>query len=91
MEILELKAIIQGRVQGVSVRATVAFAARGLRLTGYAKNLSDGTVEVVAVGDRENLEQLLGLIINFDSPIKVDKIQSNYQSPTYSGVGFRTL
>lgn len=91
MEILELKAVIKGRVQGVSFRATVAAAARRLGLTGYAKNLSDGTVEVVAIGNKERLEQLLGLIIHFDYPIKVEKIQSGYHAPVYIGEGFKVL
>lgn len=55
-----LRAIVRGRVQGVNFRSFVATRARFLGLDGYARNLADGrTVEVVADGAREALEQLL--------------------------------
>jgi acylphosphatase len=55
-----LRAIIEGRVQGVNFRQFVYTRARFLRLTGYVGNMDDGqSVEVVAEGPREDLEQLL--------------------------------
>lgn len=50
--------LISGRVQGVAFRATAQDAARGLGLTGFARNLNDGRVEVVACGEFQRLEQL---------------------------------
>ncbi len=50
--------LISGRVQGVAFRATVQDAARGLRLTGFARNLNDGRVEVVACGEFQRVKQL---------------------------------
>ncbi|SFM25359.1 acylphosphatase [Marinobacter zhejiangensis] len=50
--------IVQGRVQGVYYRATTQKTAAGLGLTGYAFNLPDGGVEVVAEGETEILEAL---------------------------------
>ena len=41
---------IYGRVQGVGFRYTTQYEAKKLGLTGYAKNLDDGSVEVVACG-----------------------------------------
>jgi acylphosphatase len=41
---------ISGRVQGVGYRYFASRVARGLGLTGYAKNLRDGSVEVYAIG-----------------------------------------
>ena len=41
---------ISGRVQGVFFRASAARRAIELKLTGYAKNLPDGRVEVLACG-----------------------------------------
>ena len=52
------KFLIAGRVQGVFYRATVAQRARELAVTGHAKNLPDGRVEVIACGTPKALEQL---------------------------------
>ena len=50
--------LISGRVQGVAFRATAQDAARGLGLTGFARNLNDGRVEVVACGEFQRVKQL---------------------------------
>ncbi len=42
--------LVAGQVQGVGFRWYVARHARGLGLGGYARNLADGRVEVVATG-----------------------------------------
>lgn len=52
-------AIFAGRVQGVGFRATTRHLASSLPVTGYVKNLSDGTVQLVADGERADLEKLL--------------------------------
>ena len=51
--------IVYGKVQGVFFRANTRKIASDLRLLGYAKNLSDGSVEVVAEGDEERLKNLV--------------------------------
>jgi acylphosphatase len=42
---------VSGRVQGVYYRGSAQARARELGITGYARNLSDGRVEVLACGD----------------------------------------
>ncbi|MDP6099952.1 MAG: acylphosphatase [Dehalococcoidia bacterium] len=55
-----IHAYIHGRVQGVLFRDFVKKAARPLSLTGFVRNLPDGeTVEVVAEGERDKLEEFL--------------------------------
>lgn len=49
---------MRGRVQGVFFRATTAKRARALGLTGYAVNLPDGRVEVLACGEQAGLNAL---------------------------------
>ncbi len=49
---------VEGRVQGVFFRATTQEQARALGLSGYVRNLPDGSVEVYACGEREALERL---------------------------------
>ena len=48
-----------GRVQGVGFRATVRYLARGYDVTGLARNLPDGRVELIAEGTRAELESFL--------------------------------
>lgn len=51
---------VRGRVQGVGFRDFTQKAAASLGLTGYARNLDDGRVEVYAVGPRERLDEMAG-------------------------------
>ncbi len=53
-----LRLLVSGRVQGVFFRASAADVARSLALTGWARNLIDGRVEVVAEGRRDALKAL---------------------------------
>lgn len=55
----ELHAYFSGPVQGVGFRYTAYELAKKLKLYGFVKNLPDGRVELLAHGDRENLETLL--------------------------------
>jgi len=47
------KCLVGGRVQGVFYRATAARRAQELGISGHARNLPDGRVEVVACGNDE--------------------------------------
>jgi acylphosphatase len=59
-ESTRLRAVVRGRVQGVSFRFFVQARALQLGLTGYVRNLSDGrSVEVVAEGTQAALDLLV--------------------------------
>lgn len=49
---------VHGRVQGVFYRASTREQAQRLGLSGYAKNLSDGSVEVLACGKAQAIDVL---------------------------------
>jgi acylphosphatase len=53
-----VRCYVAGRVQGVFFRATTKHEAQRLGLKGYAKNLLDGRVEVVACGHTDAVEEL---------------------------------
>ena len=50
--------VVSGKVQGVFFRASTARMAEKLNLRGFARNLPDGRVEVLAVGEVTALESL---------------------------------
>jgi acylphosphatase len=54
--------LVHGRVQGVGFRYFVERAALPLSLTGYARNLDDGSVEVYAAGPADKIAELAGLL-----------------------------
>jgi acylphosphatase len=49
---------VTGRVQGVWFRESTRREAAALGITGYAKNMADGSVEVLACGDSAALKRL---------------------------------
>ena len=54
-----VRAIVSGRVQGVSYRASTADTARRLGVVGWVKNRYDGTVELEAEGADDKVAALL--------------------------------
>ncbi|TYK64886.1 acylphosphatase [Colwellia echini] len=50
---------ISGRVQGVYFRASSQQQAIDLSLSGYARNLTDGDVEVMLCGEQANIDKML--------------------------------
>ncbi len=54
-----VRAIVSGRVQGVSYRAATADEAQRLGVTGWVRNRRDGTVELEAEGNPEQIAALL--------------------------------
>ncbi|MDU3158216.1 MAG: acylphosphatase, partial [Hafnia alvei] len=53
MSKVSMAAYVAGSVQGVGFRYNTQRQARSLNLTGYAYNMDDGRVEVVAEGDAD--------------------------------------
>ncbi len=62
MSLKRLDARVFGFVQGVGFRYFVRKNALRLELSGYAKNLADGSVEVVAEGEEKNILKLVDLL-----------------------------
>lgn len=78
-----LHAIIHGRVQGVGFRAFVVENGLALGAKGWARNRWDGTVEVVAEGDRQLLEKLLTSLRRGPRMANVTKVDIDWQ--VYTG------
>ncbi|MGO8669967.1 MAG: acylphosphatase [Capsulimonadaceae bacterium] len=54
-----VQVLVSGRVQGVGYRYFVEHVARQLDLRGHVRNRADGSVEAVAEGSREDLDQFV--------------------------------
>lgn len=67
--------IVRGQVQGVGFRWFVWRQAEHLGLKGYVSNLRDGSVEVVAEGDRTDVEALERALIRGPSMARVDRVE----------------
>lgn len=65
---------VLGRVQGVAFRAHTRQQALALGLSGYARNLADGTVEVLAIGQPAALAQLEAWLWRGPSLARVDQL-----------------
>ena len=73
--------IVSGHVQGVGYRAFVRQQARDLGVTGYAENLADGRVEVVAEGWRDDIELLLVRLRTGPTHAEVEDIEETWSEP----------
>ncbi|HEY8717364.1 acylphosphatase [Pengzhenrongella sp.] len=73
VEVLRVR--VRGRVQGVGFRWWTSDQLDRLGLTGSARNLDDGSVEVVARGDRAALEDLLAILRGRHAPGRVDSVE----------------
>jgi acylphosphatase len=54
--------LVRGRVQGVGYRWFAQRAAESLGLSGFARNLDDGRVEVYAAGPERKLSEFAGML-----------------------------
>jgi acylphosphatase len=79
---VRLHAIVHGRVQGVSFRYYAQQRARELQLTGYVRNLWDGSVEVVAEGPRTAVDELLAFLHTGPRPAFVTRVDAHWPQST---------
>lgn len=83
---------VHGSVQGVGFRYTTQHEAQRLGLVGYARNLDDGSVEVVACGEAENVNKLIEWIkAGGPRSARVDKVLTESHQPdkAWSDFGIR--
>ena len=67
--------LVSGKVQGVWFRASTREQAVALGLRGHARNLDDGRVEVLAVGDADAIESLAAWLQHGPPLAKVDRVE----------------
>lgn len=79
----ELHVRVTGVVQGVGFRWFVREKARRLGLSGWVRNLADGSVEVVAAGDPGQIDLLVGELKKGPPGAIVDAIQPEHSAPQH--------
>ncbi|WP_019623663.1 acylphosphatase [Thioalkalivibrio thiocyanoxidans] len=72
---------VRGRVQGVFFRASTREQAQALGLKGYARNLPDGRVEVLAVGTPDALDRLEAWLGEGPRMARVEGLEAQAVSP----------
>jgi acylphosphatase len=86
---VRLTAWVEGRVQGVGFRWWVRARALELGLTGFAENLADGRVKVVAEGAEERCRDLLALLADGSSrPGRVTRVGHRWAEAVGGMSGF---
>jgi acylphosphatase len=83
-----LEARVEGIVQGVGFRASVYRQAVRLGLTGWAANMDDGSVEVVAEGPPGQCAELLSWLEGDDAPGWVQRVAHRWAAAGGALPGF---
>lgn len=86
-----MKAVVKGLVQGVYFRATVHSHAVNCHVCGFARNLPDGDVEILAQGSKEDLEAFIARIKNEPGRARIDSFSVTFQEPEKKYSGFEKL
>jgi acylphosphatase len=73
-----LKARVIGRVQGVGFRFFTERVAEEVGVSGYVMNCTDGSVEVMAEGERNNLKELLWQLNQGPRGALVEKVEETW-------------
>ena len=70
-----MRCLVSGRVQGVWYRASTQEQARRLGLSGYARNLADEQVEVLACGGEAAIAELEAWLWQGPSAAQVENVR----------------
>ncbi|HKE32461.1 MAG TPA: acylphosphatase [Candidatus Angelobacter sp.] len=73
--------IVRGRVQGVGFRWFVDHEARQLGLNGWVRNNFDGSVEVLAIGNEQQLATLRKKLEKGPRAARVDEVEETQAEP----------
>jgi len=84
------RCLVSGKVQGVFYRASTVEQARALSITGHAKNLPDGRVEVLACGEEAQVKELIDWLWQGPPMAKVQSVETQDADPSVTPREFVT-
>ena len=88
---ITVSACYEGKVQGVGFRASVLSLAKGFEVTGWVKNLPDNRVELLASGERAEVEDFLQDIRESHLAGHIEKESILPSTPEAGLKGFRII
>jgi acylphosphatase len=81
--------LVRGRVQGVGFRWFVEYEAHMLGIAGWVRNNSDSSVEVLAIGTRDQLARLRSRLREGPRAARVDAVEESEVEPIPGLTTFR--
>ncbi len=75
-----IHAVVEGRVQGVYFRDSTRQEARRLGLCGWVRNLRDGSVEALIVGESDKVDQMVTWLHRGSQMSVVSKVKTTEHS-----------
>ena len=87
-DLARVRVRITGYVQGVGFRYFARKAATSLGLRGYVRNRADGSVEVVAEGDRSDVNALIDQLRIGPRYASIDNADATWEEPKGDFAGF---
>ncbi len=88
-ELYQARVFINGKVQGVFYRASLLMVAEENSISGWAKNLSDGSVEALLQGEKKAIETVIAWAKEGPPQAVVEKISVEWSIPRQIERGFR--
>ncbi len=88
LNIITVHLSITGRVQGVGYRESMRMVAQALDVTGWVKNLTDGSVEAVVQGDEPAVERLIAWCHNGPPGANVQFVAANLVEADQTFIAF---
>lgn len=80
--------LVSGHVQGVCFRAAASERAHELGVTGWARNLPDGRVEVLASGEGDAVDAFREWLDHGPPTARVDRVEDAVADPGDAPAGF---
>ncbi len=88
-DLVRIRVFVGGRVQGVAYRFFAEKYAARLGVSGWARNLPDGRVEVLAEGTEGHIATFLARLEEGPGPARVESFEVKREDPTGEFSGFR--
>ena len=89
-DVIRVRVRVEGRVQGVYFRQSTAREAAAAGVSGWVRNLPDGSVEAAFEGPRDAVGHMLGYVHAGPPNARVDRVEDRPEPPEgASGFGIR--